>query len=414
MSDENKAQVLFISYDGMTDPLGQSQVLPYLCGLSSRGYSITLLSCEKPERYEKYKQNIENICKDAGINWNPIPYTSSPPVLSTIIDVRNLRKTARQLHQIYKFKIVHCRSYISALVGMSMKEKFKTRFIFDMRGFWADERVDGGLWNLKNPLYNIIYKFFKKKEIQYLEHADYTISLTRLGADTIHSWKNVRQQPVPIQIIPCCVDTELFDPSKILPEKKVQKRAELNISPSTTVLGYVGSIGTWYMLDEMLQCYKVYNEKLKDTKMLFVTTEPEEMVRSKAKELGIDDSSIIIKPAARNEVPLYISIMDHSLFFIKPCFSKKASSPTKQGEIMAMGVPIICNAGVGDTDFVTNKYGSGISISSFDDQTYAEAIDTLIATKYSPIDIRAGAIDFYSLAKGIDSYEAVYANLLKH
>ncbi len=415
MGDKNKreTQVLYISYDGMTDPLGQSQVLPYLCGLSAKGYKITLLSCEKPQRYEKYKQDITAICNKADINWQPLMYTATPPVLSTIKDVRNLTQTAYVLHREHRFKIVHCRSYISALIGLQMKKEFGTSFLFDMRGFWADERVDGGLWNLKNPLYKMIYRFFKKKERQYFEQADHTISLTKLGADTIHGWKEIKGQPIPIQIIPCCVDTELFDPSQISQQQKAAKREELNIPSSAFVLGYVGSIGTWYMLDEMLECYKVFKEKKPGTIILFVTTEPEEMVRNKARQLDIDQASIIIRPATRTEVPLYISIMDYSLFFIKPCFSKKASSPTKQGEIMAMGVPVLCNAGVGDTDYVANKYNSGISISSFDAQAYSNAIDELTTKQYSPHDIRKGAIDFYGLTKGIDSYDAVYGSLLE-
>ena len=37
-------RALFLSYDGMTDPLGPSQVLPYLVGLAARGHRITLIS----------------------------------------------------------------------------------------------------------------------------------------------------------------------------------------------------------------------------------------------------------------------------------------------------------------------------------------------------------------------------------
>ena len=29
-------KVVFLSYDGITDPLGQSQILPYLFGISSK------------------------------------------------------------------------------------------------------------------------------------------------------------------------------------------------------------------------------------------------------------------------------------------------------------------------------------------------------------------------------------------
>jgi hypothetical protein len=54
--------ILYLSYDGMTDPLGQSQVLPYLCGLSQKGYRFTLVSCEKPERFHAHQHTIQAIC----------------------------------------------------------------------------------------------------------------------------------------------------------------------------------------------------------------------------------------------------------------------------------------------------------------------------------------------------------------
>jgi hypothetical protein len=45
----DKTRVLYISYNGMLDPLGQSQVIPYLRELSRLGVSFTLLSYERPE-----------------------------------------------------------------------------------------------------------------------------------------------------------------------------------------------------------------------------------------------------------------------------------------------------------------------------------------------------------------------------
>ena len=47
----NMKKILFISYDGMTDVLGQSQVIPYLAGLTKMGYTFTILSCDKPDKY---------------------------------------------------------------------------------------------------------------------------------------------------------------------------------------------------------------------------------------------------------------------------------------------------------------------------------------------------------------------------
>jgi len=54
-------KILFISYDGMTDPLGQSQVIPYLTNLTKFGYAFTILSCDKADTYEANKEYIETL-----------------------------------------------------------------------------------------------------------------------------------------------------------------------------------------------------------------------------------------------------------------------------------------------------------------------------------------------------------------
>jgi len=94
----DKTKVLYLSYDGMTDSLGKSQVLPYLIGLSAKGFDITLISFEKENRFEKFKTQIEDLTKKANINWIPLSYTSKPPVLSTLWDVYRLKKLIKKLY----------------------------------------------------------------------------------------------------------------------------------------------------------------------------------------------------------------------------------------------------------------------------------------------------------------------------
>jgi len=407
----NGKRVLFISYDGMTDPLGQSQVLPYLGGLSAAGYSITLISCEKPERYEENRETIEGICAQKGIQWMPVSYHSKPPVISTLQDIRTIYRLAVKLHRANPFEIVHCRSYISALVGQRLKKKLGIRFLFDMRGFWADERVDGGLWNLQSPVFGRIYKYFKKKEIEFLEQADHIVSLTHDAKAEMNSWKLNRTEGLPITVIPCCVDTQLFDPQKINAADKQKLKQQLGLKPDEPVMGYVGSIGTWYMLSEMLEVFKTFRTMQPKARMLFVTTEKADAFTSALAQTGLTLEELIIIPAKRAEVPLFLSIMDYSLFFIKPAFSKKASSPTKQGEIMAMGKPVICNTGVGDTDKVVTRYQSGTLVPEFKDSSYNKALETLLATNFNPEQIRAGALEYYGLEAGIASYKKIYDDL---
>ena len=144
--------VLYLSYDGMTDPLGQSQVLPYIIGLSKKGYKFHLVSFEKPNRFTQNRKVIERICFENEIEWHPLIYTKRPPLLSTIWDVRKMKRISKKIHKKYQVDMVHSRSYISALVALSFKKKYRIPFLFDMRGFWADERVDGKIWNLNNPI----------------------------------------------------------------------------------------------------------------------------------------------------------------------------------------------------------------------------------------------------------------------
>ena len=57
-----------------------------------------------------------------------------------------------------------------------------------MRGFYADERVDGKIWSLDNFIYKKIYNYFKSKEKEFLQFSDYTISLTENGKKEILIW----------------------------------------------------------------------------------------------------------------------------------------------------------------------------------------------------------------------------------
>lgn len=397
--------VLYLSYDGMTDPLGQSQVLPYLIGLSKKGFHFTLISFEKPDRYSQEKTKIEALCKEHHIDWKPLIYTKNPPVLSTILDIRKMKQLAFAMHQEKCFQLVHCRSYISALIGLKLKKEKRVKFLFDMRGFWADERVEGGIWNLKNPLFKSIYRYFKKKERRYFEESDAIVSLTEVGKNEILSWNLNSVTPEKIEVIPCCVDLKLFNPKKADLDLIHQKKFEYHLTDKF-IVGYVGSIGTWYQLREMLVSFKHILQLKPHAVFLFVTKESPSTIQSEAQKLGITDDSIRVVAAQHHKVPSFISLFDCSIFFIRPSFSKKASSPTKQGEIMAMGIPLICNAGVGDTDEIVLRYHSGLVLKDTTEETLSSF--SLDFPDFNREQTMLGAKEYFGLERGVESYFSIY------
>ena len=447
-------RILYLTYDGLSDPLGQSQVLPYLEGLVDKGYDILVISFEKdktqswkPEaRSRPPSLKLRRARKSEGevhsssiilhssaqgneLMWLPLRYHKYPPIFSTLFDIWQLRKLTKRMVKENQIEIVHCRSYITSMVGLWLKRKYGIKFIFDMRGFWADERVEGGLWNLKNPVYKWIYRFFKRKEQEFLAEASAVVSLTDNGMKEILNQitKDKRQisntyqkSNLNISVIPTCVDTGLFDPGKIDAMKQEEIRSSLGIEKDDFVLLYLGSLGTWYLLDEMMEFFGELMKSRKNSKFLFLTKD-QEIVRSwlLGVRRGMDDhewnelsNSIIVSHVAREIVPHHISICDASVFFIKPTYSKKASSATKMGEVLAMGKPVITNMGWGDVEEIVENGKDGLLVDEFNETAYQKSIDQLESVLQTPAEvIRKKAIKILSLEEGVKKYHEIYETL---
>ena len=411
---DHTKHILFISYDGMTDPLGQSQVIPYLAGLTRFGYRFTVLSCEKPKNYSEHKNEIRALLESFCIKWVPVPYHKKPPVLSTIYDVYLLERKAVQLHKKEEFDLVHTRPGIPVLVALKLKKKFNLKFLNDIREFYADSRIDGGIWNKQHFFYHKIYSFFKRKENEAVENSDGIVCLTYAAEKIIRQWPAYKKH-VPLQVIPCSVDIELFNPDHIDESKKTKLKIELNIKKDDCIISYLGSTGTWYLMEEMMQFFKMISDQNPKAKFLFISSGSNQVIEKEAQRSGLNKDKIIIKGAPRNEVPVLLSLSSFSVFFIKPCYSKQSSSPTKHGEIMAMGLPVISNEGVGDVAGIIEKYQSGIVLKHLHQNEYGPALELISDhSNFDKTRIRKGAIEFYNLDSAVGKYKNIYDLILKN
>jgi hypothetical protein len=69
------------------------------------------------------------------------------------------------------------------------------------------------------------------------------------------------------------------------------------------------------------------------------------------------------------------------MFFIKPSYSKIASSPTKMAECWAMNLPIITNEGIGDNDIYFNEHNGGILLKEFNSAAFDLACKDFLKLK---------------------------------
>ncbi len=406
-------RILYLSYDGLTDPLGQSQILPYLTGLSKRGFVFTVLSFEKREKYASGKLRIQRICDANGIRWVPLFFTPKPPILSKIYDLLKFRRAAQKLQRAHRYQLVHARSYVAADVALKLKRKFGVPWIFDMRGFWVDERIEGSIWNLQYFSYRLVYRAYRKKEGAFLKQADHIVSLTEAGkAEIMHglmpkmhhydgnNWSNR------ISVIPCAADLELFAPVHENERETAKKKLGLE---NETVLTYLGSLGTWYMLREMLDCFRVLQTYHGNLLFQFITPEPPEMVFEKAGETGLQKDNIRIVFAQRNELRTYLAATDIGISFMRPAFSRKATSPVKFGEMQCMGIPMIVNAGTGDMEAQIRHFDGGMVLEQTNDLEYHKAgayIRELDGLDRNNISMKAATS--FGLANALLCYESIY------
>ena len=411
MQEVERKKVCYLSFDGMTDPLGQSQVIPYLIKLSEKGFCFHIISVEKPDMFLLKGQDIKHILDSNGIKWTTISYSNKIPFVSTVLTLRKLYKLAEKTFLENKFQLIHFRGYTPGNIVRKLKRKFKIPVIFDMRSFLPDERVLAGMWNLNNPLHFFIYKYFKFLESKFYKEFDRVISQTYLGKEVIRAW-GFDELTTKVDVVPCCADLDLFNFNNYSSKDQL-RRKELNIGPDDFVLGYVGSIGTWYCLDDMMKFFKVLLEQKTSAKFVFLSPVEPIVVYESALKIGVKRENIRVVFIDRLRMPQYISIFNWSIFFIKPGIGKAASCPVKHGELMGMGIPVIANTKVGDIDLIVGEEESGLIVKSFETLNYEKAISSILTFSKSKDEIRNIGSKYYNLDMGVFSYLKIYNELLK-
>jgi glycosyltransferase involved in cell wall biosynthesis len=369
-----------VSYDGATEALGRSQVVPYLIRLA-RTYDITLVS------FEKSRKGIDPLRTELaqhGITWRPLRYHRRPPVLSTWLDVRRGRAALTRAAADGAPAIVHVRSYVPALMALQARRRIGGRMVFDIRGFWADERVEGGLWRSGG----LLHRLAKRYEKRFFSQADAIVTLTRASVPQIRRWSK-RRPAVAVEVIPTCVDLERF-----------QKRAGRPGGPHAV---WSGSIGTWYRFDLTGRVARALSLPLT------VLTREVDLARRM-----LDGYPADVRAVAPDEMPGELFAGDVGLCMIVSSFSKTASAPTRFAEYLACGMPVLATPGVGDLDAIIGEHGVGVVLRGEDDHAISRAVDELRGLMSDPglsERCRQVARRLFDADSGAARYAEIYASL---
>jgi glycosyltransferase involved in cell wall biosynthesis len=401
---------LYLTYDGLTTMIAQSQVIPYLVAIARSGFPLDVVSFEQPERTPDELHRVESRFGHLPITWMRRRFRSRPPLIAKYVDQADMIGTARKQAAHQNVGAVHSRSYIAGYAGMLAAQRARKPHVFDMRGFWVDQRLEGGRWPQSNLFYRRLYRTWKRREAEMVRTADTVVVLTEAAKQEIERWPSYRGAR--ISVIPCAVDFEMF--AMRTPEARLQSRAKLGIRDGEKVLCYLGSLGSVYKLPEMLRYFAQFRGRYPAARMLFVGKhDKSELIRA-GREAGIAFTAADFITALGNntEVPALLAAADVAICFITPTYSSLGVSPTKLGEYLAVGLPVITNAGIGDVVQIVTETDSGHVLTAFDDVAMTNSVKDLDRLMQIPAEtIRQRARGWHDLPLAESRYADIYRRL---
>jgi glycosyltransferase involved in cell wall biosynthesis len=396
-------RVLYVCYLSLEDPLVHSQVVAYLAELTERGHTIHLLTFEPHLTPERSGQFADELGRH-GIVWHRRRYHKRPSLPATAFDVIAGGLAAARLVRRHRLDAIHARNHMPAAMAMIAGRLAPCQLIFDLRGLMAEEYVDAGYWKRGG----VPYRLTQWVQRAALRRADGVVTLTEAVRPHLSPAK---AGPETTFVIPCCADLERIEERSA---ERAAARAELGLGERPAMV-YVGKFTGWYMEREMADFVAVARRSEPDLLFLIVTQADPAPMLSELDRCGIGPDDYRVLRAEPEEIGRYLAAADVGLSFVRPCFSKISSSPTKIGEYLAAGLPVVSTAGIGDVDALLRDNRVGALVGDFSTGTYEAAVGTVRELREDPgTRMRCATVARENLSLrevGVPRYDALYRQL---
>jgi glycosyltransferase involved in cell wall biosynthesis len=394
--------VLYLSYTGLAEPLGESQVLAYLRGLSG-AHRITLVTFEKPADLADpaAMARLRARCGEHGIRWVARRYHHRPRLLATAWDLAGFTWTALRQAREGRAELVHARSHIPGFVALVLKRTLGIPFLFDMRAFWPEEMVTAG--RLKRA--SAMFRLLTWGERLCLRRADAVVSLSHAAVAHLKRQHGSDVARTPFAVIPTCVDLDRFG----------CRQAGAG-SAKAPVIGSVGTVlSGWFRLDWLMGFLRASAGQWPDARFRIVTRDDRARIAAAASQAGIDPARLTVESRTPDEMPRALAGLDAVAMFFEPGLAKLASCPTRMGEVLASGLPVVANDGVGDVAEIIRRYRVGVVVDAGTQEAMGAAaaqLGRLLQDPDLPQRCRTAAEEWFSLDAGVAAYDRLYIDIL--
>jgi glycosyltransferase involved in cell wall biosynthesis len=366
--------VTYLSVDSIQEGVGSSQITPLVLGLAMKGKTVCLITFEKV----KPPNELLEMFSKAGVVWIVKDF-GKPGAIGGIIRLNSLRRS------VPNSLVIHGRSDIATAAGIW--SRINAPVLWDVRSLWSDQRLLIGTAG---------WSRLTARGARVLEDvaAKNSVAMSTLTAAVVPILED-RHKRIPMirDVIPTCVQTSKFLPSP-MPKGQI-----------TCLLS--GTFNNYYDIDRTREILEVLRHKI-NIRIIWARAgeSPLEM-------LGVGEDVII--SASHSEMPKIVKESHFGIAICKPddLASLSAAVPTKIGEFLASGRPVIVSSGIGDLDQMLSSTKTGVIIHHRDSlKEVGQRIDEIISDPKTPGRCRELAMEHFDMEKSIDRYLDIYERML--
>ncbi len=370
---KKKFDITYLSVDSIQEGVGSSQITPLILGLAESGKAVCLITFEKirPPR------ELTEIFTKVGVVWIAKEF-GKPGAIGGVSRLDKLRRS------VPASTIIHGRSDIAT--AAAIWSGVDAPVLWDVRSLWSDQRLLIGTagWN-----------GLTARGARVLENvsANGSAAMTTLTAAVVPILKQRHKRIPEIRgVIPTCVQTSKFLVSSM-------PQGQITCLLSGTFNNYYDLVRTKQILDEL--------RKKIELRVIWARAGEAPM-----EQLGVGEDLIV--SASHSEMP---GLVRESHFGIAICKQDNSDSlaaavPTKIGEFLASGRPVIVSRGIGDLDLMLENTKTGLVIDLDDSlQNVSEQIVSLINDQGTPDRCRELAMQHFDMKKSVSRYLEIYERM---
>ena len=332
-------RLLYVCYLTLDDPLTHTQVVAYLAGLAKAGHSVHLLTFEpgltRPRR-RRWRRELRSL----GIAWHGLRYHKRPSLPATIFDTLSASLCTAVWSRVYRFDVIHARTHVPAAMALLARATMRRPplLVFDIRGLMVEEYEEAGRWRTGS----LPSRVTRRVERAAISRAARIVILTNSARRSLFD----SERRARVHVIPCCANLEQIT---ALASRRDEVRRQLGLRDATVMI-YVGKFPSWSMPMAMAGFFAAASELIEDLHFLILTQGDGEDIRGELRRAGAAAETYTISSTPPHEVGAYLAASDFAITFIRPAPSTVGQSPTKLGEYLGAGLPVVYSGGIGDVD----------------------------------------------------------------